>query len=281
MLKLTSAIVLSLVCTGCAKLGQLTPPAQFDPQQVSNMTFHLQPDKNSQLQAFEQFQLDLIEREISQRFAKAGYPMNPTTEQPTHELVVSVGKAELTATPTGLSLGLGNSNPRASEFQKAITVAINCTLRPLQDSEQAITLVERKITPSSLDMQALNEIEKRTKTKRFYIENMGSTCHSLLSRLDIRPRRIDKSVVKVGQPGFKAVRIETVNHRVTPEQERVEVSASVTQPSVTKTNTQNLSNTDSAQTRIKKKSSGDWRDQAVQIFNQGDTVILKFGYERR
>lgn len=86
---------------------------------------------------------------------------------------------------------------------------------------------------------------------------------------------------KTGQLGFKAVRIETVNRRIATEQVPTPSLESVTELSVAKTIAQTQSGSDTGHTRIEKKPSNDWRDQAVQIFNQGDTVILEFGYERR
>ena len=287
--------------TGCTGSRQPIQPSDFDPEQVGAMVFQLSDSEESEWEGVSRQDRDDIAREISRRFSQAGYRVTyakpgggEKSDNFSHVMEVSVGAGEFTDKPSGFSFVFGDSDPRSSKFEKAFSIPVSCTLRSTENPNEAMVLEERKTMDTGLETLGLDPIEKLEKTKRFYIENIGSTCHNLLSKLQIRPTRA--ASVDPAKQFAPVVRIETEPENMTDHPD-AELKKEIPPPEATQIQpAPNVSHrpkqeavTDTASQRemakppvaIKNGQAEDWRNKKIKIFNQGDTVILKFGYERR
>ncbi|MDD5580443.1 MAG: hypothetical protein PHY16_14330 [Methylobacter sp.] len=271
--------VLLLLLTGCAP-EPLIQPDHFDYKSVKKIEFTI---RNRQKQSEDSPQLfGKIADEISQRFTKAGYPVNSSTsnphvnpdEQPTYSHVMEavVEDARLTATPVGISFDFGNSDPRATNFQKTLSAPITCTIKSLQDPAEQISLKELKSITTDMENIETSNPEKQEKIKRFYTENIGSTCHNLLSRLKIKPKAMSNAEpIDQIETFTPAIRIKTLYkpNIIKPEQQKsltstIPVEQDQQPPAI----------------HTEQNSQKDWQNKEITIFNQGDTVILEFGNNR-
>ena len=287
-----------LFFAGCAGSDKLTQPSGFDPENVHTIGFQLTGIDGGELEAFRKQQLAEVSLEISRRFSQAGYSVSVTeSSEPeknfSHILEASVGASAFTETPKGFSFGLGNSDPRSSSFQKGVSTPITCTLRSKENSDQVMVLKEHKSVPSGINTLVLDADQQSQKKKRFYIENIGSTCHNLLSKLHILPASAGE--VEPATRFAPVVRIETeIENTGEREDKRKDQRGSksttdFTQPTdiVEKSNeeapaeTVNQSKNTKPPVAVRNDQAEDWRNKTMKIFNQGDTVILKFGVERR
>jgi len=212
--------------------------------------------------------------------------------QHNHLLEAVVENPRMTATQVGVTLDFGGSNPRAANFQKTLSAPITCTLRSLNNETPPISLKELKSIQTQLDTIHLTAAGKQQKLQQFYTENIGSTCHNLLKRLGITPKTTRQSSDSKAhsdapstEPFMPAIRVETKyikrNKTATP-QKKEQLSGHSHQHKTPETPTHHHQHTApaSVQTEVT-EPTGDLFDKEVTIFNQGDTVILKFGYERR
>lgn len=273
-------LVLLLLLTGCAP-EPIIQPDNFDYKSVKKIVFtiqnkHKQNENNPQL-------FSTIANEISQRFTEAGYPVASSThnqslnpDDPTsysHVMEAVIEDARLTATPVGISFDFGNSDPRATNFQKTLSAPITCTIKSRQDPAQQISLKELKSITTDMENIETNNSEKQEKLKRFYTENIGSTCHNLLSRLKIKPKATNKAEQREQIETFTpAIRIKTQYkpNIIKPQQQKlltrpIEVEQDQQPPDI----------------HTEQNSEKDWQNKEITIFNQGDTVILEFGNNRR
>lgn len=287
-----------LFFTGCTGSGQLTQPDSFDSESVGTLRFKLTHITGNQLETFSKQQQDEISQEISRRFSQAGYSITYTrSDEPkqniSHVLEASVGSSEYKETPTGFSFGLGNSDPRSSSFQKSVSIPVTCTLRSQRNSDQAVVLQERISIPSNTISPGLDADQQFGEKKRFYIENIGSTCHNLLSKLGILPASTANG--KPEDQFAPVVRVETeienreekadkikdkIESRPTP---RTVSTAGIAKKSKKEASveTGNQSKNTKTPVAIKNDQAEDLRNKTMKIFNKGDTVILKFGHERK
>jgi hypothetical protein len=174
----------------------------------------------------------------------------------------------------------------------------------LNNETPPISLKELKSIQTQLDTIHLTALQKRQKLQQFYTENIGSTCHNLLKRLGIKAKTTRQSSdskvhsdVPSTEPFMPAIRVETKyikrNKTATPQKEKQSTdhshqhTATETPPhnhpltaAPSSIQTEEVTAPSSVKTEVT-EPTGDLFDKEVTIFNQGDTVILKFGYERR
>ena len=174
----------------------------------------------------------------------------------------------------------------------SLSAPITCTLRSLNNETPPISLKELKSIQTQLDTLHLTAAGKQQKLQQFYTENIGSTCHNLLKRLDITPKSTRQSSdskahsdAPSAEPFMPAIRVETkyIKRNKTANLPKKEQSSGHShQHTMPETLTHNHPATapSSVKTEIT-EPTGDLFDKEVTIFNQGDTVILKFGYERK
>lgn len=276
--------LLCLIITGCASGPKLSSNAvKFDFTQVESIVFKLDalPDNESGLSDSEWTQT--VSTEISDRFADAGFPVanqiNAGPGSGTHRLLASVEETRMTEIQPGLTFDFGNSNPRAANFQKTLSAPISCTIQSLLDPEQEVTLKELKSIASPLDKVGLSQQQKDQKLRRFYIENIGSTCHNLLKKLAVKPTSAPKPGVVEADTFMPSIRIET---KYKTDEEKIDAGVPAGDQASESVSETASDQEDSFPTiTTEEKDVKDWRDAEITIFNQGDTVILEFGPHRR
>ncbi|MGZ8185311.1 MAG: hypothetical protein ACXWTL_02595 [Methylobacter sp.] len=271
--------VLLLLLTGCA--SEPLKPDNFDYASVKKIEFTIlnqQKHNENNPQLF-----SIIANEISQRFTKAGYPVTSSSPNQSlnsddpapysHVMEAVVEEARLTATPVGITLDFGNSDPRATNFQKTLSAPITCTIKSLQDPAQQISLKELKSITANIENIETSNPEKQKKIKRFYTENIGSTCHNLLSRLKIKPKAPNKAEQTEQIETFTpAIRVKT---RYKPNIIEPQQQIPLTSPIAAKQDQQ------PSTVHTEQNGEEEWQNKEITIFNQGDTVILEFGNNRR
>ncbi len=316
MFKQNFLLLLSII-TGCTSNLETNKPINFNYNAVENIEFNLQPlpERKGTSEWTK-----AISIEISQRFADAGYPIFSSFSTPTqsanHVLEAQVEETRITKTQPGFSLGFGNSNPRSTNFQKTFSAPISCTLRSLDDPTQNISLKELKSVSSPFDNIGSSQEKINAKLNRFYIENIGSTCHNLLNKLQVKRSSLVKSDSSNKNTFSRAMRIETKyksdkNKRLeikpsnevkdiktietkigtkkkikdeviknTQTEAKKEVKAEANKEIERQTSKEVAEKDNFPAVTTDEKNTHDWRDAEITIFNQGDTVILEFGNNR-
>ena len=303
-------LALLFLLSGCSQIPVIDNIQHFETADINTIGFTLKTPTQGDYQTSPAVSA-AIATQISHRFSKAGYPIHligrGTTKnsmQHNHLLEAVVENPRMTATQVGVTLDFGGSNPRAANFQKTLSAPITCTLRSLNNETPPISLKELKSIQTQLDTIHLTAAGKQQKLQQFYTENIGSTCHNLLKRLGITPKTTRQSSdskahsdAPSAEPFMPAIRVETKyikrNKTATPQKEK-QSSGHSHQHTTPETSTHHHQHTAaplsiqteevtapaSVQTEVT-EPAGDLFDKEVTIFNQGDTVILKFGYERR
>ena len=303
-------LALLFLLSGCSQIPVIDNIQHFETADINTIGFTLKTPTQGDYQTSPAVSA-AIATQISHRFSKAGYPIHligrGTTKnsmQHNHLLEAVVENPRMTATQVGVTLDFGGSNPRAANFQKTLSAPITCTLRSLNNETPPISLKELKSIQTQLDTIHLTAAGKQQKLQQFYTENIGSTCHNLLKRLGITPKTTRQSSDSKAhsdapstEPFMPAIRVETKyikrNKTATPQKEK-QSSGHSHQHTATETpthhhpltaapssiQTEKITAPASVQTEVT-EPAGDLFDKEVTIFNQGDTVILKFGYERR
>ena len=207
-----------VLVASCAEQTTLQIPHDFDPNQISNLLFHIEDSENNQLKSMTRLQLDGLDQEISSRFAEAGYPVLAASLERTraggsseanhaYQLIASVSEPELTETPPGFTLDFGNADPRAPGYQKAWTVDIRCRLSDRTEGANEPALSERVTIPKNVAERSAKDKEHFDQVRDYYLENIGAACHDLLSELGIYP-----TLAKDPEPSaktFGSIKIQT------------------------------------------------------------------------
>lgn len=254
---LLGTLTLSACTAGVKPEGRLP-----NPQAVKGILLRLpSPDGENQ-------KPDELTRAVSQNLSAWGYAIagraGDLAMTPTHIMTVSVGRMEQHSTPMGFSFAIGNSDPRARNFQQADTVPVTCTLTSVESAKESASLTLRfGSEAASSDLR----------NSKIWIDHIGTACYNLLTDLKI-PRQTKAGTSETRSPAWMPeVRIE-----VKPKPNPSAVPAQTAQPSVPL-------GSDSAPTSetsgIQTETQGNEGRRQVIIHNQGSPVILEFGYDRR
>jgi len=278
-------LALILILTGCSQTPVIENIQHIETSQIKTLGFTLKTPSHGEYQISSAGTITMA-TQISHRFTKAGYPIylsGSNSTQHSHFLEAVVEDPRMTDTQVGVTLDFGGSNPRAENFQKTLSAPITCTLKSLNNDTLPISLKELKSIQTQLDTIHLTTAQKQQKLQYFYTENIGSTCHNLLKRLGITPKTTRQSSDSKAhseapstEPFMPAIRVETQyikrNKTTQPQKQH------------TTTETPSDQHQSSEPSSIQAETTGpagDLFDKEVTIFSQGDTVILKFGYERK
>ena len=291
-------LALLFLLSGCSQTPVIDNIQHLEADDINTIGFTLKTPSHGKYQTSPAVTA-AIATQISHRFSKAGYPINlfdretsKTASPYSHRLEAVVENPRMTATQVGVTLDFGGSNPRAANFQKTLSAPIICTLRSLNNETPPISLKELKSIQTQLDTVHLTATGKQQKLQQFYTENIGSTCHNLLKRLGITPETTRQSSdskahsdAPSAEPFMPAIRVETKyikRNPTTHPQKREQSSGHSHQHTTAETPTHHHQPTAPSPVKTEiTEPTGDLFDKEVTIFNQGDTVILKFGYERR
>jgi len=253
------ALVTALnLAAGCTALAGEELSGHVDKAAVRNIEVILAEDN------LDQFGPSLPEAsmvaQIVKNLAEWNYPVQrPGKEGFSHTLKAQLGRITHQGTPTGFSFNMGNSDPRAQEFQKADVLTIRCSLTSNKNPhEQVMSATEFSANPIK---RLVGKPEAREQLVQSLIDHISSACYNLLDDLELdQSSSPDAPAAAAGGSVKKprwmpAVRIEVQNE---PE------------PASNKTGENAKGNPQTTEEPRKK----------VIIQNQGTPVILKFGYER-
>ncbi len=248
--------------------SQGTPP---QPESVTYIRFKVADDGTAGLN---ENIIGHIEKNVTHYLSQAGYPLALDyphgNEQISHVLEARIGKIKKQETPTGFSLSIGNSNPRAMDFQKARVLPIRCTLRSRRNPEEKISLFMDFLTKGTITTREGSDERKIDQ----YSNHIATVCFNLLEHLRVSKRSTD-SVVE-HDPWLPEIRIEETPSSNYDKKPKTRPSAS-----------ENSNAADSASTKSKttKKTNPSLPKTNTQkrmiIENQGQPIILDFGYERK
>lgn len=164
-----------------------------------------------------------------------------------HRLQAKLGKVARRETPVGFSFSSGNSDPRATDFQKADVLPITCTLL---DAGNQTVLVERESTFSA---HALDKDVLPARIVDKLVDQIGTACLDVLEHAPL-PKQTGRVKTQLFKPKWMPdVRVEVREVPGTVD------ANGVTQPAAV----------------------GDEPKKEIIIHNQGTPVIFQFGHERK
>jgi len=205
-----------------------------------------------------QLPTDEIAKNVSANLAEWGYSFKPTSlHDYSHDLTASISSVSYGSTPFGLSFGLGTSNPRSPNFQKANVFSITCSLVPKGQQESAELIME--IKENNYRKDASNHKEKK-KIIDLLTNDISTACYNLLSSLNIKTQQKDGLSQKSKPNWIPEIRIEIEN-----------IPASSHSATNKTTKITSLNSTPPLNSEPRKR---------IIINNQGSPVIFKFGPDR-
>ncbi|WP_446811973.1 hypothetical protein ACH50O_10560 [Methylomonas sp. 2BW1-5-20] len=188
----------------------------------------------------------IVER-VRANLAEWEFPL--ATKGPySYSLQAKLGKVAHRETPVGFSFSSGNSDPRATDFQKADVLPITCTLR---DTGNQAVLLERESTFSA---HALDKDMLPARIVDKLVDQIGTACLDVLEHAPL-PK----------QPG--RVKTELFKPKWMPDV-RVEVREVPAAAS-------------GVGTAAQPAAIADEPKKEIIIHNQGTPVIFQFGHERK
>ena len=265
---------LLLMLTGCAigekPLGALSRPDAVKGILLEVATGNLDPTLSNK-------EWLRITEDIARNLNSWGYPVYapPSADDKdlTHRMEARVGKAERKSTPPGLSFNLGNSDPRALEFQRADVIPITCLLSSLDKPGDAI-----KLSGDFSVETGFNEWVGMGSSKTpaaFYVDRIGTVCLNLLAELKLsKPNQaVQGSSARAWIP---EIRIE-VKDKENAASHPSTIPVMISEPGKGSVDAKPSESVIQTETR---QDEGDRRKQII-IHNRGVPVILEFGYERK
>lgn len=227
---------------------------------------------------------DAIKTLTSKNLSDWHYPIAPTATTPiTHRMTAEIGKPEHGNTPTGFSFSIGNSDPRALDFQKANVLPITCKLESVQHAAQ-----RAEINMGFAD-SAVTGANPNTKE---LTDHVSTVCFNLLQEIKWPLPKAAENSTSVSPSWMPEIRIETETEpEVSPSPASSQPEA-VTNPSTSSATSQPES-TSETQAPSDSTSSDNDEPKAVAkeitkegrkvyiIHNKGNPIIFKFGHERK
>jgi hypothetical protein len=265
------------VTAGCAP-GLEPKGTRPDPASVRTILFRVAPDN---LDALESSRLRGMAERVSRNLGSWGYPVIAEDGESgySHVMEARVGDVTFKSTPTGLSFTLGNSDPRALDFQKADVLPVDCVLYPAAHPENRASLymdfvAGEKLKAGRGDSAAMD----------IYVNHIATVCFNLLDDLKV-PRRKPAEPSAGGSPAWMPeVRIEVVEKpaakTATPTAKAAATPA--TPPPDADPAASRAAPPETAEMPpVSTETSADEGRKQIVIHNQGAPVILDFGYERK
>lgn len=263
-----------LVLSGCSpKIAELNP--SFDPAKVGSMKFALDPS--------EEFST-IVEKDrsipahVAENLAGWGYAISSRNEvEQTHKLTAMVGKIKLGPTPVGFSFTVGNSDPRALDYQKEEIFPITCYLSSKDDADK----ITAELTMDFAGQKFLKYRDSEPHHAELIaqlIDDISTVCYNLLSGLNVPTYTVELPTDPTTHvPAWApAISIETIPAD-SPTPLKTKPAQAFDAPSGPEQSSQSPDNTpETNRQRIKK----DPRKHII-IRNQGSDVIFTFGHERK
>lgn len=238
-------LISTTACTGT--LGKST--ALVEPDQVSKIQFIFDDDTavfGEQLSAID------ISSQVTANLVQAGYSIaTQNTADYSHDLVAKIGAIKKSATPVGFSFTAGNSDPRASNFQKASVLPIRCSLssrgQKNNQAEYSMDFASEKF------LKYVQQPSEQSKLVDLLVDNISTTCFNLLSNLKLKTQLSKHKEKRLESSWMPAIIIE---------------NDSAVEKAGDSTKIETIQSQNSARKRIV-------------IHNQGSPVTLEMGHVRR
>ena len=233
------------------------------------MKFHFESPKNfsSTIKSKD------VAAQVKNNLTEWGYNISvDDTEYTDHELRVQIGEVRRDSTPAGFSFSIGNSDPRALDFQKTKILPMTCFLSPKNQPEKSAEL-----TMEVLANEYLKNNNKSDYLSKLLIDDLSTVCFNLLSHLKIKISIAKSSENKKTTNWTPKIRVENEDDADTKVEE-IEKKINIKPTNKNNTSDKNLitETPKKKQTRVKKEPR-----KRVIIDNQGSPVIFKFGHERK
>lgn len=304
--RISFVLSLALASSGCS-LGPGPKGFRPDPASIRTIGFHVSPDN---LSGAGSERLASMAERVAKNLGTWGYRIEADPEESgtgySHVMEGKIGEVSHKSTPTGFSFSMGNSDPRALDFQKADVIPVDCVLHAPGRPKEKASLY--------MDFVATEKLKTAAKSDPAlidaYVEHIATVCFNLLEDLKV-PRVQAKSgeASSSSTPSWMPeVRVEIRDKPANP------LSVPAAAPAVAPAVTTSPAAQDSApaaatppplkagappqpqapataaepptapqappvttETRMNQEEG---RKQMI-IHNQGSPIILEFGYERK
>jgi len=152
-----------------------------------------------------------------------GYAVAAGSGDFSHILEAKIDPVAHKSTPPGFSMSMGNSDPRALEFQKAYVLPVDCVIYPVARPQDRASLY--------MDFVAKDTSLSDPDSVKTYVDHISTVCFNLLEDLKIKRTQAAPAAAQAETPAnadtwFPEVRVEVRNKTVTP------TAAPVAAPSV-------------------------------------------------
>ncbi|BBL75159.1 hypothetical protein [Methylomagnum ishizawai] len=142
-----------------------------------------------------------------------GYAVEAGSGDFSHILEAKIDPVAHKSTPPGFSMSMGDSDPRALEFQKAYVLPVDCVIYPVARPQDRASLY--------MDFVAKDTSISDPDSTRTYVDHISTVCFNLLEDLKIKRTQAAPAAQKAETPAnsdtwFPEVRVEVRNKTVTP-----------------------------------------------------------------
>lgn len=247
---------LSCLLAGCGT-GQVKSYQTLDVSTPGSIEIAIETEDDS-------LQIDVIKQQVGKNLADWDYPISAINNKPaSHQLTALVGKVEYGSTPAGFSFSVGNSDPRALNFQKANVLPITCKLNPIKQPQQS----------AELNMGfSDSEVTGPTPNIKELTDHISTVCFNLLQEVNWPLEKSEGKQQSKASSWMPEIRIET-------EQE-APLATSPTSPASKQALPASTPAEPGAAKPITKEITKEGRKVYI-IHNQGNPIIFKFGHERK
>jgi hypothetical protein len=177
---------LPAVMAGCS-LGPEPTGVRPDPAAVRKIGFRIAPDHLGS--AGEPPLIDGMAEQVAKNLGTWGYPIEAVGakegEGYSHVMEAKVGAITHKSTPTGFSFTMGNSDPRALDFQKADALPVDCELRTVGRPKDKASLYMDFVAGEKLK-NADDAAKSDPAIVGTYVEHIATVCFNLLEDLNVR-----------------------------------------------------------------------------------------------
>ena len=204
-----------LLAAGCAT-GLDPKGVRPDPASIRKIGFRVDPELAGV--RMDAAKLKDMAGRIAKNLGTWGYPIEAnqggSPGDYTHILEAKIDAVQHKSTPTGFSLSMGNSDPRAPDFQKADVVPVDCVLYPAaRPKDRASMYMDFVAKDMSGDPATLNT----------YVDHMATVCFNLLEDSRVRRTQPAPAAAMAETPAsasdawFPEIRVEVRNKPQAPQ----------------------------------------------------------------
>ncbi|HYE37230.1 hypothetical protein [Methylocaldum sp.] len=277
-------LIVSLGILAACSVGLKPQGTPLRPESVGKILFRVAPDN------LDEAPIPAMAERISKNLSSWGYPVEADTgdsrkSDTTHIMEAQVGTIENKSTPTGFSFSIGNSDPRALDFQKAEVLPVTCALKSAAGPSETASLF--------MDFIADEKIKNSSRAKsdrallEIYENHIGTVCFNLLDELKVPRKKTEPSASTT--TWMPEIRIE-VKEKPTAKKSGAAIEPLPVHPVETGESTAAETSesggspaTPPAEPPVKTETNINEEEGRKQIIihNRGNPVILDFGFERK